>query len=71
LRGLSGLYVFSLWTFLALAFGKADLLAFVQCTKTFAGNITKVYKKIGATFASDETITLAFVEPFNGSGKFV
>jgi len=59
--------VFSLRTFLALGFGKLDLLTFFKRAMTFTDNGAKMNKQVFTTLTFDKTITLCTVEPFDGS----
>jgi hypothetical protein len=57
----------SLQTFLALAYGKLDFLAFLEGFETGAFDGLEVGEYVRAVILRNETETLGFVEPFNGS----
>lgn len=65
-QGLGYLYVLGLRTFLADTFGKGDHLAFLQGFESRSDDVAKVDEQICTAITADETITLAFVEPFYG-----
>lgn len=68
---LSDFDVFGLGTFLTYTFGESDWLTFFQGFKPGANDIAEVNEKICTTVTADETITLAFVEPFYGPTQLV
>src|SRR5690606_39890847 len=62
-------YVFRLRTFLALGYGKFNLLAFCQSLEAAALNGAVVNKNVRAAFTSDKTKTFSFVEELNSTGN--
>lgn len=68
---LSDFDVFGLRTFLTYTFSEGDGLAFFQGFKPGTDDIAEMNEQICTTVTADETITLAFVEPFDGSTQFV
>jgi hypothetical protein len=63
--------IFGLWTFLAGTFSEGDCLAFFQCFETIALDAAKVHEQVSTAIAANESISLAFVKPLNGTGDFV
>src|SRR5690242_3909909 len=60
-------HVFRLQALLALHDAEADLLAFLQRTKTGAADRTEMHEHVRSVLTADEAETLAFVEPLDGT----
>jgi hypothetical protein len=67
---LENYYVLSLGSFLTLGHDELNTLAFFQIAKTITDNGAEMDKHIFATFALDEAVAFAAVEPFYGSCNF-
>lgn len=59
--------IFGLWAFLADAFSKGDRLTFLQGFEARSDDVAEVNEQVCTAFTTDETITLALVEPLYSS----
>ena len=61
-------HIFGLWAFLAVSDGEFYYLAVGEGFEPVTLDGAEVYEDVGAVLSLDETKSLGFVEPFDGTG---